>query len=166
VRPRHEHATAASMESAADYERHRPGETVLYETVQEHWKTFLADLAATAEASALPAFVAAEVEAFLRCEILAHGFVVARCGRKEDIRLELTAPRAERTLLSRGASRGDTAAKSCAEIDRSGNRASFQAGLFLSHSAWERPAQQRFGRWSRCAPLRGKSTIDFLHQAH
>jgi hypothetical protein len=48
--------------------------------VREHWKTFLADLEARAELPALPAFVVAEVEGFLRCGILAHGFVLARCG--------------------------------------------------------------------------------------
>ena len=39
----------------------------------------MADLQASAE-SPLPAFVTTEVEAFLRCGILAHGFVLARCG--------------------------------------------------------------------------------------
>ena len=53
---------------------------MLYVTLQEHWKTFLADLEAIAESPPLPAFVVAEVEAFLRCGILTHGFVLARCG--------------------------------------------------------------------------------------
>ena len=65
--------------TTASYERHRPEETVLYTTLQAHWKTFLEELDAEAETPALPAFVVAEVEAFLRCGILAHGFVLARC---------------------------------------------------------------------------------------
>ena len=64
----------------AAYERRRPEKTVLYATVREHWKTFLADLEARVELPALPAFVMAEVEGFLRCGTLAHGFVLARCG--------------------------------------------------------------------------------------
>jgi Putative transposase/Transposase zinc-binding domain len=79
VRAQHEQATSASRGSADDYARHRPEETVLYSTVQEHWKTFLADLEATAEPPALPAFVVAEVEAFLRCGILAQGLILAKC---------------------------------------------------------------------------------------
>ena len=50
---------------------------MLYKTVQAHWKTFLAELEAAAEPPVLPAFVIAEVEAYLRCGILAHGLLVA-----------------------------------------------------------------------------------------
>jgi hypothetical protein len=80
VRARHEQATSTSTGAETDYERRRPEDTILFATVQEHWKTFLADLEATAESPALPAFVVAEIDAFLRCGILAHGFVLARCG--------------------------------------------------------------------------------------
>jgi len=65
--------------ATGSYERHRPEETVLHTTLQAHWKTFLGQLDAEAETPALPAFVVSEVEAFLRCGILAHGFVLARC---------------------------------------------------------------------------------------
>ena len=61
------------------HERHRPEETLLYKTLQGHWRTFLADLESDGDSSALPAFVVSEVEAFLRCGILAHGFVLAKC---------------------------------------------------------------------------------------
>jgi hypothetical protein len=47
--------------------------------VQERWKTFLADLEASAEPPVLPAFVVAEVEAFLRCGILSQGLILAKC---------------------------------------------------------------------------------------
>jgi hypothetical protein len=66
--------------SASPYERRAPESTVLYETLQEHWRSFVADLESSAEPPALPAFVTAEIESFLRCGILAHGFVLARCG--------------------------------------------------------------------------------------
>ena len=54
------------------YERRRPEDTVLYQLVQEHLETFLAQVEAET-GSALPAFVQAEFDAFLQCGILAHG---------------------------------------------------------------------------------------------
>jgi hypothetical protein len=57
-----------------------PETTVLWQTVQVHWKTFLADLECTTDPPVLPAFVTAEVEAFLRCGRLEHGLVLVRCG--------------------------------------------------------------------------------------
>jgi hypothetical protein len=62
------------------YERHRPEETLLYKVLQDHWLTFLRELELAAESSELPAFVVAEVEAYLRCGILAHGLVLAKCS--------------------------------------------------------------------------------------
>jgi hypothetical protein len=79
VRARHEHATSASTGSADAYERRRPEETVLYSALQAHWKTFVGELEAVAEPPVLPAFVVAEVEAFLRCGILSQGLILARC---------------------------------------------------------------------------------------
>jgi hypothetical protein len=61
------------------YERHRPEEGVLYRVLQAEWRTFLAEMESAADPPALPAFVVAEVEAFLRCGILAHGLILARC---------------------------------------------------------------------------------------
>ena len=52
---------------------------MLYKTVQAHWKTFLSELESAAEPPVLPAFVIAEVEAFLRCGILANGLILAKC---------------------------------------------------------------------------------------
>ena len=49
--------------------------------MQAHWKTFLNDLEAPGpDAGALPAFVVSEVEAFLKCGILAHGLVLVKCA--------------------------------------------------------------------------------------
>lgn len=64
-------------------ERHRPEETLLYKTLQAYWTTFVRDLEVASDSPVLPCFVTAEVEAFLRCGILAHGFVLAKyrdCG--------------------------------------------------------------------------------------
>ena len=52
---------------------------MLYKTVQVHWQTFLSELESAAEPPVLPAFVIAEVEAYLRCGILARGFMLAKC---------------------------------------------------------------------------------------
>jgi hypothetical protein len=61
----HGHRAASSADTGAHrhpshpsgsrfYERHRPEETVLYKTVQAHWKTFLSELESAAEPPVLP----------------------------------------------------------------------------------------------------------------
>jgi hypothetical protein len=60
------------------YERRRPEDTVLYQLVQEHLETFLAQIEAEPGAG-LPEFEE-EFEAFLECGILAHGFLRLRCA--------------------------------------------------------------------------------------
>jgi hypothetical protein len=54
------------------YERRQPEATLLYQTVQTHWRQFLADI--EADGGEAPAFVRDEFEAYFRCGILAHGF--------------------------------------------------------------------------------------------
>src|SRR3954453_8342469 len=61
------------------YERRRPEETTLYQVVQEHRETFLAQVQAETGAR-LPEFIKDEFDAFLECGILAHGFLRLRCG--------------------------------------------------------------------------------------
>ena len=61
------------------YERRRPEETTLYQLVQEHLETFLAQVEAETGAG-LPDFVKEEFDAFLECGILAHGFLRLRCA--------------------------------------------------------------------------------------
>ena len=61
------------------YQRRRPEETTLYQVVQEHLETFLAQVEAETGAS-LPGFVKDELDAFLECGILAHGFLRLRCA--------------------------------------------------------------------------------------
>lgn len=63
----------------APYERRRPEETTLYQVVQDHLDTFLAQIEQETGAG-LPQFVKDEFEAFLECGILAHGFLRLRCG--------------------------------------------------------------------------------------
>jgi putative transposase/transposase-like zinc-binding protein len=66
--------------ASGSYERHRPEDTVLYATLQAHWRSFLAETE-TEDGSGcgLPRFVVDEIEAFLRCGILAHGFIRVAC---------------------------------------------------------------------------------------
>src|SRR5690242_3145989 len=61
------------------YARRRPEETTLYQVIQEHLESFLAQVEAETGAS-LPDFVKDEFEAFLESGILAHGFLRLRCG--------------------------------------------------------------------------------------
>jgi len=55
------------------YSRRRPEESVLYGVVQRELETFLA------RARSVPRFVEREFRGFLRCGILAHGFVRVHC---------------------------------------------------------------------------------------
>ncbi|MFN0302562.1 MAG: transposase zinc-binding domain-containing protein [Burkholderiales bacterium] len=74
---------AVQRAPAADtvhYERRRPEDTILYQLVQEHLETFLAQAQAQT-GTALPQFVKDEFDAFLRCGILAHGFLRLRCAK-------------------------------------------------------------------------------------
>lgn len=62
------------------YERRRPEETVLYQTLQGHLETFIPDVEADGE-RALPRFVKKELRDFLDCGILAKGSSRVRCAR-------------------------------------------------------------------------------------
>jgi hypothetical protein len=64
------------------YERRRPEETTLYQVVQEHLESFLAQVQAETGAS-LPDFVKDEFDAFLEFGILAHGFLRLRCAHEK-----------------------------------------------------------------------------------
>ena len=69
----------APVAATVHYERRRPEDTTLYQLVQEHLDTFLAQVEARTGA-ALPGFVKDEFDAFLECGILAHGFLRLRCA--------------------------------------------------------------------------------------
>ena len=62
---------------AGGYARRRPEESVLYGVVERELETFLAR--AQARERPVPRFVEREFRGFLRCGILAHGFVRVHC---------------------------------------------------------------------------------------
>jgi hypothetical protein len=79
-------ARAAPSESA--YARRRPEDTVLYRLLAEHWRLFLATTEAEdGSGRGLPRFVVNEVESFLKCGILAHGFIRVACDGCRESRL-------------------------------------------------------------------------------
>ena len=69
---------AAAAETCPTYSRRRPELTTLYQVLQEHLSTFIADR--EAEGRPLPEYVLEEFEAFLKCGILAHGFLRLKCS--------------------------------------------------------------------------------------
>ncbi len=60
------------------YARHKPEETTLYKIVQNNWLSFQEQVGRDA-GYPLPDFVVKEFEEYLRCGILAHGFLRAQC---------------------------------------------------------------------------------------
>ncbi|MCG5056066.1 MAG: transposase zinc-binding domain-containing protein [Myxococcales bacterium] len=67
------------------YRRREPETTQLYRLVQDTWLTFRDNL--QGEGGFLPAFVAAEFEAYLGCGILGKGFVNVRCEACAETRV-------------------------------------------------------------------------------
>src|SRR5215831_1507626 len=65
--------------AVATYAPRDPSSTVLYHVVAEHLETFLASLADDPEATGLPTYVQREFYDYLRCGILAHGFLRLGC---------------------------------------------------------------------------------------
>jgi len=65
--------------AVATYAPRDPSRTVLYHVIADHLETFLASLDADPEATGLPAYVEREFYAYLRCGILAHGFLRLGC---------------------------------------------------------------------------------------
>jgi Putative transposase/Transposase zinc-binding domain len=65
--------------AVATYVPRDPSGTVLYHVIAEHLETFLASLADDPEATGLPAYVQREFYDYLRCGILAHGFLRLGC---------------------------------------------------------------------------------------
>jgi hypothetical protein len=68
------HASAAcSAASRSDgYQRRRPEGTLLYQLVEQHWRTFRE----RAEQAGVCNFATDDFEAYLRCGILEHGLLV------------------------------------------------------------------------------------------
>jgi len=63
---------------AVHYERRRPEESVLYQTLARHLESFVSDVERDGE-RVLPYFVERELRDFLGCGILARGFLRVRC---------------------------------------------------------------------------------------
>jgi Putative transposase/Transposase zinc-binding domain len=72
-------AAKSKPNARAQYVRHRPEQTSLYQLIQQHAATFFLQ-AQDATGSSLPRYVKDEFEAFLECGILAHGFLRLHCG--------------------------------------------------------------------------------------
>jgi hypothetical protein len=65
------------------YKYRRPEDGLLYKTVQQHLETFLAERRAEEPATGrapIPKHVEEELRAFLRCGVLAHGFLKLHCA--------------------------------------------------------------------------------------
>ena len=63
----------------ATYTPRDPSQTVLYHVIAEHLETFLASCHDDPEATGFPAYVEREFYDYLRCGILAHGFLRLGC---------------------------------------------------------------------------------------
>ena len=77
----------AATKLPPSYERRRPEESLLYKSVQQNWKTFAAHWQSDSERAALPKYVVKEFEEYLKCGILAHGFLRVKCESCEHEKL-------------------------------------------------------------------------------
>ena len=73
--------TAPPTNSQEDfsYRPRKPSDSLLYKTIQENLESFLQNLHQDPSAKGLPEYVVGEFREFLRCGILAHGFLRYRC---------------------------------------------------------------------------------------
>jgi len=69
--------TLSCPDAGARYTPHRPEQTLLHRTIREQLEGFLARSAERGHP--VPRFVEQELRAFLRCGVLAHGFLRLRC---------------------------------------------------------------------------------------
>ena len=72
--------TSTAAYGLGAYVRHRPEDTLLYEIVQDHLDPFLAHVREQG-GRPLPRYVEREFREYLRCGILAHGFLRLYCDR-------------------------------------------------------------------------------------
>jgi ribosomal protein S27E len=81
----YERTSCAAGQPLAGYRRHTPKRTVLHELVARHAQTMLAELReADPEGGGLPRYVERELAAYLRCDVLARGFMRVRCQTCHD----------------------------------------------------------------------------------
>ena len=69
------------------YERRRPETSTLYHVVQENLDTLYGAVEDGALAIALPKFVRKELEGYLACGLLCHGFARLKCGSCDETQL-------------------------------------------------------------------------------
>jgi hypothetical protein len=77
-------STPSCPPTAGDYARHEPEKTALHLVVREHLETFLATVREE-RGKDLPRYVEEELRRYLRCGIVAHGFlrvVCSTCGQE------------------------------------------------------------------------------------
>ena len=67
-----------ALQQPAQYKRHRPENTLLYQLVDRHYPEFKEAL--SEQGKQLPKFVEREFDDFLRCGRLEHGFLRVVCG--------------------------------------------------------------------------------------
>jgi hypothetical protein len=65
--------------AVATYAPRDPSRTVLYQVIADHLATCLASCAADPDTTGLPAYVEREFYDYVRCGILAHGFLRLGC---------------------------------------------------------------------------------------
>lgn len=70
-------ALAAQHCSKFEYESRKPEQSLLYQTIQRCWPSFVAHC--EAQEQPVPAFVKREIDAFLHCGVLANGFARVYC---------------------------------------------------------------------------------------
>ena len=80
--PSHQDHKARSN-SAADYVRHRPETTLLYQIVQEYWPEFQAELAS--HGRYLPAYVTKEFDEYLKCGRLELRFRWVKAPTRDEL---------------------------------------------------------------------------------
>lgn len=74
------HPGVASATPPTSYVRREPERTILYQVVKDHLRTFLAEARERSEHGfGLPRFVERELERYLACGLLCHGFARVRC---------------------------------------------------------------------------------------
>lgn len=77
IRPTLYPTPVPAWDPVAEYERHQPEKTLLHEVVREQLEGFLANSFYRDQAA--PRFVEHELRSFLRCGVLAHGFLRLDC---------------------------------------------------------------------------------------
>jgi hypothetical protein len=81
----YERSSGAAGQPLAGYRRREPERTVLHELVARHAQTMLTELRdADSDGGGLPRYVERELAAYLRCGVLAHGFLRVRCPTSRD----------------------------------------------------------------------------------